>query len=183
MTEPTGRPREDQHQSAGETTPADATPRRTTQMLSASETEWSRAKREIEAGVASDDWNRAEMERASEPHVPIVKERLFSPAVLILWALFTLVAYFGIKAAGTALKVTVASSRAASKPGPDGNVTIVLPNGKRITIKSDNPHGPKVTVTDAQPAATAPVPEPATPTPAKPPAPKTAPAPAPTTKR
>lgn len=183
MTEPTGRPPKDQQQSAGEKTSADATARRTTQMLSASETEWSRAQREIEAGVASDDWNRAEMERASEPHLPIVKERLFSPAVLILWALFTLVAYFGIKAAGTAVKGTVASSRAASKPGPDGNVTIVLPNGKRITIQSDNPHGPRVTVTDAPPAGKAPVAEPATPTPAKPPAPKTAPEPSPTGKR
>ena len=134
--------------------------------------------REIVASAASPEWNRAEMERAPEAGPPVRRERVFSPKVLIGWALFTLVMYFGIRFVGTVVKETVreavVSSRRASTPGSKGNVVIVLPNGKRITIHTDNRRGPTVTVTEAPPVAKVPV---------RPPAPKTLPAPSPTTKR
>jgi hypothetical protein len=117
--------------------------------------------REIAASAASPEWNRAEMERAPEANPPVRRERVFSPKVLIGWALFTLVMYFGIHFVGTVVKETVrqavVSSRRASTPGPKGDVVIVLPNGKRITIHTDNRRGPTVSVTETPPAGKAPV--------------------------
>jgi hypothetical protein len=112
------------------------------------------------SGAAPPEWNRAEMERAAEAAPPIVKERLFSPKVLIGWALFTLVMYFGIRVVQRVVKESVheavVSSARRSAPGSDGNVVIMLPNGKRITIHTDNPQGPRVTVTQTPPPVKAP---------------------------
>lgn len=84
------------------------------------------------------DWGHPELSRVPEAEPPVMKERLFSRKVLVGWALLTLPLYFGVRLVVTTIKETVRQSvttrthpRASSS---GGNVVIMLPNGKRITI-------------------------------------------------
>jgi hypothetical protein len=101
-------------------------------------------------------WSRAEVEMAAPPAPPVLRDRILSPRVLIIWAALTLVAYFGIRLVGTvvrdSVKQAIVSSTRAAKNNSGPDVVILLPNGKKITIHRDNPRGPPVIQTEATPA-------------------------------
>jgi hypothetical protein len=96
---------------------------------------------------AADEWDSRAIDLP--PEYPLKRERLFSRKVLIGWALFALVAYFGVQIAVTAIKSSfreaVRSGVVTSTPTADG-VVIQTPNGTKISIGRDRRH-PGVTIT------------------------------------
>ena len=92
---------------------------------------------------AAERWSRGEVEMAPTPAPPVVRDRVLSPKVLIMWATLTLVAYFGVRFVGTVVRHSVqeaiASSARAAKDGSGPDIVILLPNGKKITIHKENP--------------------------------------------
>jgi len=112
------------------------------------------------------DWGH-ELSQAPEVERPVRRERLFSRKVLIGWAALTLALYFGVRIVkdviGRSVRENVRVNAARRGPGAAANsrsegVTILLPNGKRITI---NNTGAEVSLPDAPPALPAPGAEPA----------------------
>ena len=112
----------------------------------------------------------------AEQQPPVKLEPLFNKKVMIAWAAFALGVWFVmsvvVPAAFQSAKVAIREAvRETETVGPNGTIkVIVLPNGKRITIR-----------TDAPPEAGTPVPAPLPPpqpTAAEPAAPVIAPAPA-----
>ena len=102
--------------------------------------------------VAASDWNRAEIEAMPAPTTP--RERLFSRKVMVGWALFAIVAYFGVQVAKTAVKASVRQAVEAgtltSTQTKDG-IVIETRNGTRVTIRRDGPGSPSVTVGEQTP--------------------------------
>lgn len=118
------------------------------------------------------DWGH-EVGRAPEAELPVSRERLFSRKVLVGWALLTLALYFGVRLVVTTIKETVRESvvtgthpRASSS---GGNVVIMLPNGKRITIGEN---GAEVSTPQVPPGLPAPKADATHPVPSALPAPK-----------
>lgn len=96
--------------------------------------------------AAPEDWSRGQIEMAAPAARPIPRDRILSPRVLIVWAALTLVAYFGVRFVGTAVRDSVqqaiaSSARSGNNSGP--NIVIMLPNGKKITIHRDVPPPPR----------------------------------------
>lgn len=102
-------------------------------------------------GAALNDWNRGDIELPQEPALP--REPIFSRRVLIGWALFALVAYFGVHLIGSIIKTTVREAiNTASEIGgnpPGKEIIYQTPNGK-ITISRDHRGGP-ITITRRSP--------------------------------
>jgi hypothetical protein len=112
----------------------------------------------------------------AEPAPPIKLEPLFNKKVMIAWAALAFGAWFVmsvvVPAAFQSVKIAIREAvRETETTGPNGTTkVIILPNGKRITIR-----------TDAPPAAGTPAPlpvPPQQPTAAEPAAPVVAPVPA-----
>ena len=119
------------------------------------------------------DWGHPELSRVPEAEPPVTKERLFSRKVLVGWALFALALYFGVRLVVTTIKETVRESVASGAhpkvSSSGGNVVIMLPNGKRITIGQN---GAEVTTPQVPPALPAPKVDATHPAPSALPAPK-----------
>ena len=107
------------------------------------------------------DWGH-ELSQTPEVERPVRRERLFSRKVLIGWAAVTLALYFGVRMVkdviNRSVRENVRINTAARAPAAGANsrsegVTILLPNGKRITI---NNTGAEVSLPDASPAPPAP---------------------------
>ena len=110
---------------------------------------------------------------------PFKQEPLFNKKVMIAWAGFAFAIWFAasfvVPAVFHSVKMSIGQSiKEIETAGPDGRTKIIiLPNGKRITIRTD---GPEVgTPVPADPAAAAAPAKP--PVPTAPPAPVLAPAP------
>ncbi|MEP6905441.1 MAG: hypothetical protein ABI875_05120 [Gemmatimonadales bacterium] len=112
------------------------------------------------------DWGH-ELSQTPEVDRPVRRERLFSRKVLIGWAALTLALYFGVHMVkhviGRSVRESARVNAARRAPGAAPNsrsegVTILLPNGKRITI---NNTGAEISLPDAPPALPAPPAEPA----------------------
>jgi hypothetical protein len=105
--------------------------------------------------VAASDWNRAEIEAMPAPARP--KERLFSRKVMVGWALFAIVAYFGVQVAKSAVKASfrqaVESGTLKSTETKDGLV-IETRNGTRVTIRGGRSGDPSVIVDRQTPTVT-----------------------------
>jgi len=106
------------------------------------------------------DWGH-DLSQPPEVERPIRRERLFSRKVLIGWAALTLALYFGVRMVKDMVNRSVRGSvhvnRGARAPAAGANsrsdgLTILLPNGKRITI---NNTGAEVSLPDAPPAPSA----------------------------
>jgi hypothetical protein len=129
--------------------------------------------------------SRIDLDIPQPPMVPeteaerAARQPLFNKGRMIFWAMITLVAWLSItkvlpiafESAKSAIKESLAE---ASKPGVNPEIrTIILPNGKKITI-TKNGHG--VTISETSPGEAA-APAPATvtlpPKPAAPPEPAT----------
>ena len=124
--------------------------------------------------VAASDWNRAEIDLQAEPPPP--RERLFSRKVLIGWALFAVVVYFGVGVIRNVIRESVRTSistmadqvprdRTTIYRSPNGKITISRsPTGSIIISrdKSDVPKPPTPSAT-AAPRATTAIPAPSAP--------------------
>jgi hypothetical protein len=126
--------------------------------------------------VAASDWNRFEIDAQPEP--PPLRERVFSRKVLIGWALFAVVIYFGVGVVRNVIRETVRASVAAAADQIPRNSTTIYrtPNGKitisrsptgSIIISRDRPDVPGPPTPAATAAPRAPI---ATPAPTAPPA-------------
>ena len=136
--------------------------------------------REQQNRAALDDLNPHQLEPAEEDLLAYKQEPLFNKKVMIAWAGFALAVWFvmsfvvpaAMQSAKSAIREAV--REAETTTGPNGTTkVIILPNGKRITIRTDNP----ADAGTAAPAATEATP-PAPAQPAALPAPVAAPAPA-----
>ncbi len=103
------------------------------------------------------DWGHPELTRVPEAESPVMKERLFSRKVLVGWAALTLALYFGVRLVTTVIKdsvrASIASGAHSGASSHGGNVVIMLPNGKRITIGEN---GAEVSMPKVPPALPAP---------------------------
>ena len=94
--------------------------------------------------AALNDWNQADIEMPP-PEPAVAREPIFSRRVLVGWALFALVAYFGVHLIGSVIKSSVreaintAGEMGGNPPGKE--IIYRTPNGK-ITITRDEAGGP-----------------------------------------
>ena len=129
--------------------------------------------------VAPSDWSPTEIE--AQPETPPPRERLFPRKVLIGWALFALVVYFGVRVVSAVVKESVKEAVTTAAQKSDNKEIIYRTPSGRITISRNKPNG-SITISRSQPETPAPPPKAPGATPpigkAQPPAPATAAPPA-----
>ena len=135
--------------------------------------------REEQNRAALDNLNPHQVEPAEEDLLAYKQEPLFNKRVMIVWAGFALAVWFvmsfvvpaAMQSAKSAIREAV--REAETTTGPNGTTkVIILPNGKRITIKTDNPpEAGTPAPAEAAPAAPLPAQPSALPAPVVPPAP------------